>query len=265
MNVMKKSENIIKQYKNDDNLSARINFHAKHSTNKQGFIPWLFEKYEFSPNTRILELGCGNGEQWQGRIEQLPNGCNLYLSDYSDGMVEIVWNKYLNINNFIAQRVDIQTIPFPDNCFDVVIANHMLYHIPDLSKAISEVKRVLKPKAKFYASTNGNGGIRSFIHNSLKEIHPETNAFTEGYSFNLQNGKGILEGFFEDVQRYDFEDSLSITDTQDLIDWIKSTKSIADFSENDIDGLYDYFEEIRRKEGTINIPKEVGLFVSTNI
>lgn len=81
----------------------------------------------------------------------------------------------------------------------------------------------------------------------------------------MQNGSEILSDYFGDVQVFDFEDSLSITETQDLIDWLKSTLSIANYSENDLNGLYDYFEGIRQREGAINIPKEAGLFISTKI
>jgi len=61
MSTMDKIENVKQQYSNDKNLSVRTKLHLKHSTNKQGFVPWLFDKYEFSENCRILELGCGNG------------------------------------------------------------------------------------------------------------------------------------------------------------------------------------------------------------
>lgn len=43
------------------------------------------------------------------------------------------------------ERIDATAIPFPDNSFDVVIANHVLEHIPDYRKALSEFFRVLKP------------------------------------------------------------------------------------------------------------------------
>ena len=63
MSTMDKIENVKQQYSNDKNLSVRTKLHLKHSTNKQGFVTWLFDKYEFSENCRILELGCGNGGQ----------------------------------------------------------------------------------------------------------------------------------------------------------------------------------------------------------
>jgi ubiquinone/menaquinone biosynthesis C-methylase UbiE len=263
MSKMNKVENVTEQYQNDDNLSIRIKLHSKHSTNKQGWYPWLFEHYEFAKGYRIMELGCGNGNQWQGRIDKLPPDCTLILSDFSEGMVKMVWEKYSCHNNILSQKIDIQDIPFPDNCFDVVIANHMLYHVPDLSKAISEVHRVLRSDGKFYAATNGNGGMRTYLHNVRKLINPNTTALSEGFSFSLQNGTELLSKYFFDVQSYNFEDSLHITETQDLVDWMKSTLTISNYSESDFDKLYDYFENIRIKQGAIDIPKESGLFVST--
>jgi Methylase involved in ubiquinone/menaquinone biosynthesis len=263
MSTMDKLENVKEQYKDDNNLSMRLKLHVKHSTNKQGLFPWLFEKYKFSNGYRILELGCGNGAQWDNRIQLLPTDCFLVLSDFSEGMVNSVWEKYSSQTNMIAQKVDIQSIPFPDNCFDVVIANHMLYHVPDIPKALSEIKRVLKSGGRFYAATNGNGGMRTFLRDAFKQVNPQLETFTKGFSFNLQNGSEILSQYFNDVQRCDYEDSLSITDTKDLIDWLKSSVTLASYSENDLDGLYEYFENIRQKEGAINIPKEAGLFIST--
>lgn len=265
MSSMDKIENVKEQYKDDNNLSIRIKLHAKHSTNKQGFIPWLFEQYKFSNRNHILELGCGNGEQWQNSIQHLPSDCILVLSDFSEGMVKNVWEKYSNHNNLLAQTIDIQNIPFPDNSFDVVIANHMLYHVPDLPTALSEVKRILKSGGKFYSATNGNGGMRPYLHNAFKQINPKHDFFTQNFSFNLQNGIEMLRDYFGDVQRVDYEDSLSITETQDLIDWLKSTITIANYSENDLHGFYDYFDSIRLREGAINIPKETGLFISTKV
>jgi ubiquinone/menaquinone biosynthesis C-methylase UbiE len=84
------AKSIKQQYVDDKNLAVRLNFHIKHSTNKQGLVSWLWEQYDFPENGKILELGCGNGLQWENDIKNLPSGCSVVLTDLSQGMVDIV-------------------------------------------------------------------------------------------------------------------------------------------------------------------------------
>jgi SAM-dependent methyltransferase len=42
-------------------------------------------------------------------------------------------------------KMDIHEIPFPDDHFDVVLCNHVLEHVDNDIKAMSEIHRVLKP------------------------------------------------------------------------------------------------------------------------
>lgn len=252
MTVMNNPENVKEQYTNDMNLSVRMHLHVKYSTNKLGLIPWLFQKYEFCAGFNILELGCGNAKQWEENFEKLPANCTLTLTDFLEGMVDTVRSKFSNKSNVQVLQADIQDIPFDDASFDAVIANHMLYHVPDLDKALSEVKRVLKPGGKFYATTNGNGGMQTFLKAAFKAVNPAI----------MQNGEALLHKYFSQVKRYDYEDSLAVTQTQDLIDWLKSSITIASYNACDLDDLFEYFEAIRKRDGAINIKKEAGLFVS---
>ncbi len=261
MTTMDKRENVIKQYADGTNLSIRTSLHAKYSTNKLGLAAWLFEQYQFADGYQILELGCGNGGQWEGRLESLPAHCHLILSDFSQGMVEAAKAKYGDSPHVFFAQADIQSLGYQDESFDVVIANHMLYHVPELSKALSEVSRVLKKGGTFYASTNGSGGMQSFLRDAIRHIAPDSTAFAQTFSFTLQNGASLLKEHFSKVSRLDYEDSLSITQTQDLMDWLRSTTAISAFDEKDSDGAFEYFEALRKKDGAINIPKECGLFV----
>jgi len=42
-------------------------------------------------------------------------------------------------------KADICNLPFEDNCYDIILCNHVLEHIPDDTKAMQELYRVLKP------------------------------------------------------------------------------------------------------------------------
>ena len=87
------------------------------------------------------------------------------LSDFSEGMLEQArQNLKSSLSLFQFNVIDAQSIPFDNASFDIVIANHMLYHVPNRSKAFSEIKRVLKPSGRFYSSTGG------CTH--LKELRP---------------------------------------------------------------------------------------------
>ena len=263
MVIINKTKNVKRQFSNDKNLITRIDFYKKYTTNKYKFSDWLFDKYKFNENQYILELGCGNGNHWEGRIEKLPQGCRIVLSDFSDGMLKLVNEKFCLLHNVSVQKIDIQSIPFESNLFDVVIANHMLFHVPNLNKALLEVKRVLKKGGCFYSATDGDGGMRPFLHNAIKKFDVHSKAFTEKLPFSLQNGDKILSKFFNSVKKFTYENVLSVTKTEDLMNWLKSTCSISGFSEKNFIELYEYFENVRLTNGgAIKIPRETGIFIS---
>src|SRR4051812_9840048 len=76
------------QYKNSGNLAARGNLHIRFSTNKQGWLLWLFDRYEIPSPARILEIGAGPAWFWQANAEHIPSGWDITLSDFSPGMLD---------------------------------------------------------------------------------------------------------------------------------------------------------------------------------
>ena len=161
---------IASQYKTDQNLNTRISIHEKYSTNKQPFGDWIRSHYVIQSGYNILELGCGTGDMWKGQANTLPEDVRLTLTDFSSGMLSSSKRNTSDFRNIHYQVVDIQNIPYPDSSFDMVIANMMLYHVPDLHKGLDEVCRVLKPGKKFYCATYGEHGIMEFINTTLQDL-----------------------------------------------------------------------------------------------
>lgn len=252
--------NIIEQYKNAKNLNDRISLHEKYSTNKQGWFNWLFEKIDFSKVNRLLELGCGNGKLWQENKIDLRNR-EIFLSDISDGMVDEVRNKLGS--NFNCIVVNAEKIPFKDAYFDTIIANHVLFYLNDLNQGLKEIDRVLKPNGVFYCSTYGKEHMKEItelVQNFDSRINLSNHSLYN--IFGLENGEEILKHYFSNVQRLEYPDSLEITESKPLIDYIMSCHGnqneilaprLAEFKE--------YIESILNKNDKIVVTKQAGLFI----
>ena len=251
------SEKTRMQYQNADNLNRRISIHDKYSMNKQGFGPWIFEHYELKPGYRILELGCGTGEMWKHGAQKLPVGCEVYLTDYSEGMLKTAQENLPPYENFHFQIVDIQHIPFEAESFDALIANMMLYHVPDIERGLSEAHRVLKKGGTFYCATYGEHGIVEYLSGLLESFglkDPLNKRFT------LQNGEAILKRYFASVRREDYPDALLVTDPVDLVDYLYSMASMTGLNPDDRERIE---ETLRQKmnNGVLTVPKEYGMFI----
>lgn len=256
MSTINNQKNVKEQYTNAGNLNTRISIHQKYSTNKMGFGNWIFSNYKITPDMKVLELGCGTGDMWKGHEDLIKTCDKLVLSDFSEGMLE---NAKANLGNCAGLEyrvIDIQNIPFDDETFDVVIANMMLYHVPDINCGLAEVRRVLNKDGSFYCATFGEHGIMEFLCKALYAYGVEDNA---NKNFTLQNGKEILEPFFPDVQKLDYEDSLAVTNLDDLVEYIYSLSSMTSLSSVPKDGI----REVLAKfvvNGVLNVPKEYGMF-----
>lgn len=248
---------IEKQYATDKNLSTRINLHEKCSVNKQGFGSWIASHYAFQSGMRILELGCGNGSMWPEIISSLPSGCELILSDFSQGMLDAARARVGEHDGLSYQTINIMEIPYETGSMDMVIANMMLYHVPDIDKALAEVRRVLKPGGVFYCATYGENSIMTWLNDIFSgfdiDIHMNT-------AFTLQNGGEMLECHFENVYRDDYPDAFEITNTVDLVNYVLSMTSMANLSKLPRETVYQVLEG-QKKDGVIHIPKEYGMFI----
>ncbi|MFC1924369.1 class I SAM-dependent methyltransferase [Chloroflexota bacterium] len=255
-----------KQYRDASNLNARLSLHQQFSTNKYGWERWLFDQFKFPLRGRILELGCGTGKLWLENLDRIPAGLEVILSDLSAGMVQ---EARCNIGHtqpfFQFEIVDAQSIPFDDKVFDIVIANHMLYHMPEIDKALIEIQRVLKSTGRLYSSTIGK--------NHLKELSVLISRFDSRLpswgqlpsdSFSLENGSDQLGRYFVNVSLNHYPDSLIVTDAGMLTDYIASG-----LMENTSDRYMDLAkfvkQELQANDGRFHITKDWGFFESSGL
>jgi len=254
------TKNVLNQYKDGKNLNTRISIYEKYKIGDT-YSCWIQDEYKFFDGCEIVELGSGTGKDWIEKIDEVSEKYYLTMSDFSSGMVKELKEKYGQYENVEVMQIDIQDIPFENESKDFAIAHSMLYHVPDIDKAVSEVHRILKPGGKFYTATSGSKSMFWFLKGTLHEVLPESSMADE-ITFALQNGKPYLEKHFYDVNIVYDRSHLEITNTNDLIDFILSVASIENVTEDDRPRLFEYYEKKKNDEGKIIVELEYGMFVA---
>lgn len=271
-NLTNQNHLLASQYKTSENLSPRIQLHLKYSTNPQIFYHWIFDQFQFKPKSNILEIGCGNGNLWKMNQEHLTvSNISLTLSDFSAGMLKDAQKnlgKMISDQNISFKVIDVQKISLDTNSFDIIIANHMLYHVPDLNVALSEITRVLVPDGIFYASTNGAGHLKEMydlLHQFDNQFPSSDRLNRQG--FYLEHACNYLQKCFTSCTIARYNDSLLITDAQALVDYVVSwfTDKPDYFTLKKQKELYEYFDSFIKKEDGISIFKDAGLVTATNL
>lgn len=256
------------QYKNADNLAARAQLHARFSTNKYGWQRWVFDQFDpnMPPHAHIIEFGCGPGWGWAQLGERVPADWEVTLSDFSAGMLEdCKKNLAASTHPYQFEVIDIQSIPYPDASFDVIIANHMLYHVPNLRQALAELKRVLKPTGKLYTATNGVDHMRELYELAVR-FDPTLNyweGFSAARSFELDNGRDLLSEFFPKVDLRRYEDAIVATEAEPVVAYILSGPGQSMIQGEKLDALRVFVQHEIDTKGAVRITKDSGMLISS--
>ena len=194
-------EVVRQQYAREDNLRARqALWEGAVGTDPKEVLRRTL--VEWQPR-RLLEVGGGQGELAE-RIEG-ELGAEVTFVDLSPRMVELARARGLD-----ARVADVQELPFDHGTFDTVVAAWMLYHVPDLDRALGEIARVLQTGGALIAVTN------SFEHVvELRELVAYEGDL-DG-TFSRENGEQFLRRHFATVERFDADVTVSIDDRQKLV------------------------------------------------
>lgn len=255
------------QYLNASNISARISLHQMYSTGRPGWFQWIYDNCRISRNMNILELGCGSGTFWTVNLDKLPPDINVTITDISEGMIRDakrnITNSGLAQYNFSYNTTDCCNIPYHDNSFDIVIANHVLFYCNPVTKAVNEIHRVLKSGGRLICST--------YSSRHMQEINQLVSDFDSRivlsadrlYTiFGLDNGCQLLHNDFKQIEKKIYKDSLIVDKAEPLIEYIMSCHG------NQNQYLLDRYSSFKnfvsdRLSRPMHITKEAGIFVCT--
>jgi len=258
------------QYRDASNLDTRAKLHRRFGTNPYGWFPWIFDILETLPSTaRVLELGCGPGYVWKECVDRIPAGWNITLSDLSDGMLDAAWrNLVVTGRAFKYEQIDAQSIPYPDETFDIVIANFMLYHVPNRQKALREIHRVLRSPDPVSGKSGGHFVAATSSHEHLNELNTWLKKASPdkfipfNSSFSLDNGLEQLKPFFSAIEIKHYDNNLRVTEIEPLMAYIFSTMKARDIPESALLEIRRELEDILSQKGKIFITTDSGLFLA---
>lgn len=256
-------QNSIKeQYKSDKNLNLRTNLHS-YNINKIDWDKWCFEKMNLGKNIKILELGCGLGNLWVKNKEFIDKSSEIILSDFSPDMLRYAKNNLKNIDyKFQYKKINAENIPYADESFDIIIARHMLYFVPDINRALNEINRVLKPNGISYITTNSSDFMLE-LNKLAEKFDSNLDINNNGLSsrFDLENGEKILEKYFSDVKLEILEGKIIVDKAEPVVSYKASTiqgnsiligKKREEFTK--------YLEEYIKENNSLEITTKAGLF-----
>jgi len=253
------------QYLNSNNYLARIEINRRFRTNPQPWTRWIFDQIKFPENSKVLELGCGNGIFWKTNHDRIMDDSQIILSDFSEGMLNDARTVLGDISKGFEYEVfDAQQIPYPNEYFDVIIANLMLYHVPNRKKAFSEIHRVLRSGGVFYATTFGKSNMKE-INEMVSSYDSRLDNSLEFFAmeFGLENGKSQLKKYFDDVKMKRYHDSLIITEADPIVEYVLSFGKNKEILVNEnLRSFKEYINEILDNNGKIMVTKDTGIFIA---
>lgn len=98
------------------------------------------------PYAETLEIGAGTGFFTLNLALAGVLGGPLHVTDLSPGMVEAAERNATEAGLQVhGQVADAESLPYPDDSFDLVIGHAVIHHIPDVEQAFREMVRVLRP------------------------------------------------------------------------------------------------------------------------
>jgi ubiquinone/menaquinone biosynthesis C-methylase UbiE len=107
------------------------------------------------PGDRVLDVCCGTGASAiPAAIAVGPTGSVLGV-DVSEGLLGLAREKAQHLDNITFQNHDCMALGLPDGSFDAIVCVFGIFFLPDMTAALQELWRMVKPGGKLAITSWG--------------------------------------------------------------------------------------------------------------
>ncbi|WP_129628578.1 arsenite methyltransferase [Candidatus Oscillochloris fontis] len=174
----------------------------------------------------VLDLGSGGGLEVLLAARQVGTAGFVYGLDMTDAMLETAQRNMQKVGVTNAQflKGDIEHIPLPDQCVDVIISNCVINLAPDKGQVLSDAFRVLKPGGRLAVSDIVFDGDLSTLpvseadlRTALSWAHCFAGALTMSQYREILEAAGFTQVNLEVTLRYSSADLQSYNQAEALL------------------------------------------------
>lgn len=201
-----------REYGSEAGLMARRAAYAVNPTTGPDAPEMVFEAVAEVAPRRFLEVGCGPGELSARVQDEL--GAEVVAIDSSERMVELACGRGVN-----ARLGDVQDLPFGDGEFDCAVAAWMLYHVPDVPRALGELARVLRPGGRLVAVTNGLDHLQEL--RNLLGLPPRLDP-----TFPAERAADMLRMHFPQVEKREARGTVTFRDRAGVLAYVGPSRAL---------------------------------------
>lgn len=139
--------------------------------------------------SRLIDLGCGSGENLEILRRNNSGGLELVGSDFSEKATVRAASRLHGLASVC--RADVRMLPFHTASFTHATAFGVYEHIPDAEQAIAETMRVIKPGGRIYVTTSNRWSFLQIINAGRQSFDRYPYGFQRNWT--LTEVKGLLD------------------------------------------------------------------------
>ena len=171
---------------------------AEKDTNK---LTGMAERLELKPGSVVLDVGTGTGVFLPYLLKNIGKNGKIVALDLAEEMLAKAMAKY-SAENVEYLHADIMDIPVYEEMFDSVVCYSSFPHFQDKHKALTEIRRVMKPGGRVFVCHTSSRDHINEIHSTLPGVENDLLPAPDEMRMLFSNAGFTVVKIEEDAESY---------------------------------------------------------------